>query len=934
MAQSQRLIILDDDFKQGEMLKSYLELVSEYQVDIATCVRDFWELVGRNDYDLVFLDYRLEESNGLEVLATMKRRGIRLPVIMITGEGDERVAVRAIQEGASDYLVKGSDYLPALPGLIQRVIRMFELQSLAERSMEEARYQALLLDNMRDAVVVWDVEGKITYWNLAAEKLFGWKASERLGQSVEECYFGLFDPPIQRPRPDDTAGLEIERACTTRDGRRLWVSSRIMPLRQYGPGVRLLGFMDVTRDVTRRRQEREMLRQSQRFIQQILETSPSLLYLYDIDENRLVYINHRAEDVFGIPANSWIGSEGDMLAHFIHPDDLPRLTQMREALLQAGDGDVLEAEFRLRDAQGTWHWIYTRETVFQRSTENRPIQILGAAQDVTARRKAEEDLQWRAQAERLFAEISSKFINVSQVNLEAEVAESLFLLSKIIRADCVYLYLHHSPGEAGALRRFCVWQSQEDPRPEPAHEVKEEAIPDIWRALSQGEAVQSGPSGHFCEEYRAFREQRITSFLLVPLLHEGRLFGVLGCESGEETSLHHPSHLAIVQAVGRILTNALVQAEFSKALQASEARYRAIVEDHQTELICRFTPDGCLTFVNETFCRYFNQSREQLLGMSWFSLIDGKDQTAVKHWLESLRVDQPVCHYECRVAVGAGEDWGWMEWTSRAIFDAGRVVEIQSIGRDITEKKRLEAQVQAAQLQLAEANRLASIGQLAASVAHLINNPLTAILGEAQLLRQRMGHQSQVRESAEAIERAGWRAQQVVEKLLNFSNQASAAHCLVDVNQTLLQAMELVAEPLSRLGLVPRVKLAESLSPVMANSGQLVDLWVNLLSFALDGLKIGPPPEPRLDVISRQEAGWVIVEVSDNGKMIPVDEIDHIFEPRVIPVGDDRGSGIELALCRELVRQNRGIIEAECTQGETRFRIKFPIDAPSIEARE
>ncbi len=83
-------------------------------------------------------------------------------------------------------MVKGSDYLPILPTLIQRAIRAHKLQLSVQHSLEQIRYQALLLNNVRDAVVVWDIDGKITYWKPAAEASFGWKKSERVGPNPDE----------------------------------------------------------------------------------------------------------------------------------------------------------------------------------------------------------------------------------------------------------------------------------------------------------------------------------------------------------------------------------------------------------------------------------------------------------------------------------------------------------------------------------------------------------------------------------------------------------------------------------------------------------------------------------------------------------------------------------------------------------------------------
>jgi diguanylate cyclase (GGDEF)-like protein/PAS domain S-box-containing protein len=129
-----------------------------------------------------------------------------------------------------------------------------------------------------------------------------------------------------------------------------------------------------------------------------------------------------------------------------------------------------------------------------------------------------------------------------------------------------------------------------------------------------------------------------------------------------------------------------------EALRESEARYRAIVED-QTELICRFLPDGTLTFVNEAYCHYFGKKHEELIGSSFMPLILERDQAFIEEQLTSLSLENPVVTYEHRIMLPDGEI-RWQQWTNRAIFDErGRFIEFQSVGRDITEWVRAEEQL-------------------------------------------------------------------------------------------------------------------------------------------------------------------------------------------------------------------------------------------------
>ena len=134
------------------------------------------------------------------------------------------------------------------------------------------------------------------------------------------------------------------------------------------------------------------------------------------------------------------------------------------------------------------------------------------------------------------------------------------------------------------------------------------------------------------------------------------------------------------------------QERAAELLRQSEARYRAVVED-QTELICRFLPGGTLTFVNEAYCRYFDKKCEDLIGSSFISLIPASDRQKVKAHFDSLGPENPVATHEHQV-IGKNKEVRWQQWTNRAIFNKrGLIEEFQSVGRDITERKRTEKEL-------------------------------------------------------------------------------------------------------------------------------------------------------------------------------------------------------------------------------------------------
>ncbi len=174
-------------------------------------------------------------------------------------------------------------------------------------------------------------------------------------------------------------------------------------------------------------------------------------------------------------------------------------------------------------------------------------------------------------------------------------------------------------------------------------------------------------------------------------------------------------------------------------LRASERRYRAIVED-QTELICRYKPDGTLTFVNDAYCRYFGMEREELLDWPFSPEIPEEDRGTMEAQLASLGADQPVARVEHRVLLPDGQV-RWQQWTDRAVFDeAGAVVEYQAVGRDITEQRLAEQGLRRARQELEE-----RVVERTAELSRANDQLVREVAERARAERALIRHQAQLR---------------------------------------------------------------------------------------------------------------------------------------------------------------------------------------------
>jgi two-component system, cell cycle sensor histidine kinase and response regulator CckA len=156
--------------------------------------------------------------------------------------------------------------------------------------------------------------------------------------------------------------------------------------------------LSIVNDITDRKLAEERLRGSQAFVQGILDASPNLIYLYNIAEKRSVFCNRTLTGYLGYTTDEIHDLEGGSLAGLLHPDDAPSIQEARRRQSESAGNEPVAHEFRMRHADGSWHWIETHEAVFRRSDDGTPVEIIGIATDITER-KAAADALHRSEAE-------------------------------------------------------------------------------------------------------------------------------------------------------------------------------------------------------------------------------------------------------------------------------------------------------------------------------------------------------------------------------------------------------------------------------------------------------------------------------------------------------------------------------------------------------
>ncbi|MBD2593683.1 PAS domain S-box protein [Nostoc spongiaeforme FACHB-130] len=275
MVQPLTILIIDDSPEDREAYRRYLLQDQEYNYNILESAsgEKALEVYRQFPTDCILLDFLLPDMDGLEFLAELPKLAKPVPaVVMLTGYGNEAIAVQAMKSGVHDYLVKGQTTAGRLHSTIHSAVAQVKLRQELQQS--EAR-----------------------------------------------------------------------------------------------------------------------LRESQQFIERIAETTPGILYVYDLLEQRNLYLNGQVNRLLGYTSQQVQDLGKEFLIQTMYPDDLPLFFLHLQKVATIQDNEILEFEYRMRHANGQWCWFYSRDTVFTRNEDGSPRQIVGTAYDITARKHHEVALQ-------------------------------------------------------------------------------------------------------------------------------------------------------------------------------------------------------------------------------------------------------------------------------------------------------------------------------------------------------------------------------------------------------------------------------------------------------------------------------------------------------------------------------------------------------------
>ena len=332
-------------------------------------------------------------------------------------------------------------------------------------------------------------------------------------------------------------------------------------------------------------------------------------------------------------------------------------------------------------------------------------------------------------------------------------------------------------------------------------------------------------------------------------------------------------------------------------------------------------PDGSRAFVNKRWTEYTGLSAEDPAGTGWRAAVHPEDRERYgEKWRASLAAGEPF-EDEARFCCAADGEYRWFLARGVPLRDKhGTIVRWYGILTDIEERKRAEEdreKLRQLEADLAHINRVSMMGELAASIAHEVNQPLSGIVsnGSACLrwLAVNVPNLDEAREAARRIVRDGKRAGEVIARIRALTKRASTPKERLDMHETIREVLVLVGDKAKREDVSIQTKFADDLSPVSGDQVQLQQVVLNLVMNAIEAMSsVGERPR-ELRITTGNVEDQVQVTVEDSGPGLGPDSMAKIFEP--FYTTKSTGMGMGLSISRSIIQSHGGRLWVTANDG-------------------
>jgi PAS domain S-box-containing protein len=366
-----------------------------------------------------------------------------------------------------------------------------------------------------------------------------------------------------------------------------------------------------------------------------------------------------------------------------------------------------------------------------------------------------------------------------------------------------------------------------------------------------------------------------------------------------------------------------------KELRKTKEFFENVIQSSASAIVAA-DRTGTILFMNRAAEDLFGYAAEDVLGTKSVEQVypAGKAREIMRKMQdETIGGEGKLPPTKITIINASGEEIP-VEITAAIIYEGDREVATMGIYNDLRERLAVERKLKEAQAQVAHSEKMASLGQLAAGVAHEINNPLTGILLYANMVLERLKKSDPFREDLEYVVEDTMRCKNIVKNLLAYSRQTNPSKEILQMNTLVEQSLNLIREQELFMNIEVIKEMSGDTMLVHADKNQLCQAIINLVINAADAMERKGSLTFR--TYRDKPARRVYLEISDTGSGIPEENVSKIFDPFFTTKGLGKGTGLGLSTAYGLVKENGGDISVRETSAEgTTFLLDLPLYVPT-----